>query len=96
MSSGVWKIVDTPYYQRALKRFLKKHPDLRQAYGNAIRLLAANPHAPSLKLHAFGGTHASEYAASITYSYRMTLTIAVIEHQIVLLDVGAHDDVYRR
>ncbi len=96
MSSGVWKIVDTLYYQRALKRFLKKHPELRQAYDDVIRLLAANPYDPSLKRHALGGKHAGEYAASITYSYRMTLTLAVIEHQIVLLDVGAYDDAYRR
>jgi hypothetical protein len=26
----------------------------------------------------------------------MILTIVVIEHQIVLLDIGSHDNVYRR
>lgn len=96
MSSGVWKIVDTPHYQRALKRFIKKHPDLRQAYSYVIRLLAINPHDPSLKLHALGGTHAGEYAVSITYGYRIMLTLAVIEHQILLLDIGSHDDVNRQ
>jgi len=92
----VWKIVDTPYYQRALKRFLRKHPDLRQTYDAVIRLLVTDPYEPSLKLHSLGGTHAGEYAVSITYRYRMILTIAVIEHQIVLVDIGSHDDVYRQ
>jgi addiction module RelE/StbE family toxin len=96
MSSDPWKIVDTPYYQRALKRFLKKHPDRRRTYDDVIRLLASDPHAPSLKLHPLGGQQAGEYAVSVTYTYRMILTIVVIEHQIVLLDIGSHDDVYRR
>ncbi|MHB8648467.1 MAG: type II toxin-antitoxin system RelE/ParE family toxin [Thermomicrobiales bacterium] len=92
----MWKIVDTPYYQRALKRFLRKHPDLRQTYDDVIRLLVVNPHDPSLKLHALGGMHAGEYAVSITYRYRMILAIAIIERQIVLVDIGSHDDVYRQ
>lgn len=96
MNSDSWKIVDTPYYQRALKRFLKKHPDLRRSYNEVIILLAADPYAPSLRLHPLGGQHAGEYAVSITYSYRMILTIVVIEHQIVLLDIGSHDEVYRQ
>lgn len=96
MSSDLWKIVDTPQYQRALKRFLTKHPDLRRTYDDIILLLAVNPHEPSLRLHPLSGKHAGEYAVSITYSYRMTLTLAVIEHQIILLDIGSHDDAYRR
>ena len=96
MSSSLWKIVDTPYYQRALKRFLRKHPDLRRTYDDVIRLLATDPYAPSLKLHPLGGQQAGEYAVSVTYTYRMILTIVVIEHQIILLDIVSHDDVYRR
>ncbi len=96
MSSGVWKSVDTPDYQRALKRFLKEHPDLRRSYDDGIHLLAANPHDSSLKLHPLDGKYAGEYAVSITYSYRIVLTLAVIARQIVLLDVGSHDDVYRQ
>jgi mRNA-degrading endonuclease YafQ of YafQ-DinJ toxin-antitoxin module len=96
MSSDLWKIVDTPYYQRALKRFLRKHPDLRRTYDDVVRLLATDPYAPSLKLHLLDGQHAGEYAVSVTYTYRMILTIVVIEHQIVLLDIGSHDDVYRQ
>ncbi len=79
-----------------MKRFLRKHPELRQAYDAVIRLLVTDPYEPSLKLHSLGGTHAGEYAVSITDKYRKILTIAVIERQIVLVDVGSHDDVYRQ
>ena len=92
----MWKIVDTPYYQRALKRFLRKRPDLRQTYDAVIRLLVTDPYEPSLKLHSLGGRHAGEYAVSVTYRYRMILTFAVIERQVVLIDIGSHDDVYRQ
>lgn len=32
-------------------------------------------------------------AVSLTYSYRLTLLVKVTEREIVLLDIGSHDDV---
>jgi mRNA-degrading endonuclease RelE of RelBE toxin-antitoxin system len=32
---------------------------------------------------------------SLTHSYRITLTVMVTEHEIILLDIGSHDEVYR-
>lgn len=34
-------------------------------------------------------------AISITASYRLTLTILISDKEIILLDVGSHDEVYR-
>jgi len=34
-------------------------------------------------------------AISITSSYRLTLTLLIADHEIHLLDVGSHDEVYR-
>ena len=34
------------------------------------------------------------HAVSVTYSYRITLTLKVTEKEIILHDVGAHDEVY--
>ncbi len=28
------------------------------------------------------------------YSYRITLTLQITEHEILLLDIGSHDEVY--
>ena len=33
-------------------------------------------------------------AVSLTYSYRTTLTLQITEHEILLLDIGSHDEVY--
>ena len=35
------------------------------------------------------------HAVRLTYSYRVTLTFAIREKEIVLLDIGSHDEVYR-
>ena len=35
------------------------------------------------------------HAVSITYSYRITLTLKITEKGIILLDIGSHDEVYR-
>jgi mRNA-degrading endonuclease YafQ of YafQ-DinJ toxin-antitoxin module len=91
-----WTLIATEGYKRALKAFVKKHRDLTAAHARALRLLEVNPYDPSLKLHPLHGGHEGEWAVSITYSFRLTLTLVVIERQILLLDVGSHDDVYRR
>jgi hypothetical protein len=36
------------------------------------------------------------YAVSLTYSYRTILTLMVIEKEIILLDIGSPDEVYKR
>jgi mRNA-degrading endonuclease YafQ of YafQ-DinJ toxin-antitoxin module len=41
------------------------------------------------------GKLAGCYAVSLTYSYRITLTLMVSEKEIILLDIGSHDEVYR-
>ena len=34
-------------------------------------------------------------AVSVTYEYRIILTLEVTEREIILLDIGSHDEVYR-
>ena len=40
------------------------------------------------------GKLADCYAINLTYSYRITLTLFITEQEIVLLDIGSHDEVY--
>ncbi len=91
-----WTLIATEGYKRALKSFVKKHRDLIAAHARVLRLLEEDRYHPSLKLHPLHGRHEGERAVSITYSFRLTLTLVVIEHEILLLDVGSHDDVYRQ
>ena len=80
---------------RSAKKFLQKHPDLRDRFARLIDDLKDDPFQPHLKLHALGGKLEGIFAASISRSYRLTLSLKVTEKEIILLDVGSHDDVYR-
>jgi len=84
----------TEDYQRRAKRFLKRHPEMRQKYSKTLRLLEANPFHPSLRLHALSGRHQGLHSVSINLSYRITLEFLIQDERISPVDVGDHDAVY--
>ncbi|HEY6289320.1 MAG TPA: hypothetical protein VIW48_07725 [Nitrospiraceae bacterium] len=57
--------------------------------------LEANPFLPSLRLHPLSGELKGLHAVSVTHAHRITLTLRVTKREIVLLDIGSHDEVYR-
>ena len=57
--------------------------------------LESDPFQPHLDYHPLSGKLKGFQAVSITYSYRIILTIEITERQIILLDIGSHDEVYR-
>jgi mRNA-degrading endonuclease YafQ of YafQ-DinJ toxin-antitoxin module len=82
-------------YQKQAKRFFQRHPDIRPAYERVLADLTVDPFAPALRLHALTGALKGKWAVSLTYAYRITLTLRVSEKRIFLLDIGSHDEVYR-
>ncbi len=88
-------LVFTESYSRRAARWLKRHPDLRGTYLKTLQLLEANPHHPSLRLHALSGKLDGLHAISINLSYRITLEFLIEDDRIVLVNVGDHDAVYR-
>ncbi len=48
---------------------------------------------PSLRLHALQGQLTGLHAVSINLQYRITLELAVREHEIVLVNIGAYGEV---
>ncbi len=84
----------TEKYQQREAKFLKRHPELKSAYAKALRLLAENPFYPSLKLHQLSGNLSDLHAVSINLSYRITLELLITETEIILVNVGDHQDVY--
>jgi len=91
----VFTLVWTETFSRTAKRFLRKHPDLVGQFGAVVRQLERDPSHPRLKLHPLRGKHRGKHAVSLTYSYRIVLVIVVEDDEIVLLDIGSHDEVYR-
>ena len=92
----MYELVTTRHFMRSAKKFLRKHPDLRGRFAMLIDGLRDDPFQPHLKLHSPGGKLEGIFAVSITHSYRLTLTLKITEKEIILLDIGSHDDVYRK
>jgi len=89
-----WILVATAFFERRARKFLTKHPDLRPRFIETMEQLRSDPFEPGLRLHALSGKLQGMQAVSLTYSYRITLTVQVTEHEILLLDIGSHDEVY--
>ncbi len=91
----MFKLVWTASFVRAARKFMKKHPDLNARFAATLRQLERDPFAPSLALHPLGGKLKGIQAVSITGSYRIALTVLIGDGEIILLDVGSHDEVYK-
>jgi mRNA-degrading endonuclease YafQ of YafQ-DinJ toxin-antitoxin module len=89
-----YTLVFTERYTRIAARFLKRYPDMERAYEKTLALLQANPHHPSLRLHALSGRLQGVHSASINLANRIALQLLVTEREILPLDVGDHDAVY--
>jgi mRNA-degrading endonuclease YafQ of YafQ-DinJ toxin-antitoxin module len=91
----MYVLVWTAGFARAARRFAQRHPELRKTLAATLRDLEADPFQPHLRYHALGGKLKGLSAVSLTYTYRIVLTIAVTDQEVILLDVGSHDEVYR-
>ncbi|MBI5936564.1 MAG: plasmid stabilization protein [Betaproteobacteria bacterium] len=89
-----YTLVTTAFFERRARKFLTKHPDLRPRFIQTLEQLRNDPFEPSLKLHPLTGKLQGMQAVNLTYSYRITLALQVTEHEILLLDIGSHDEVY--
>ena len=89
-----WQLVFTDSYTKTALRFLRRHPELKAQYAKTLALLEANPHHPSLRLHALKGRLNGLYSVSINLSYRITLELLIDGERIIPVNVGSHDEVY--
>jgi len=88
----MYDLVTSPPFERKLKQFLRKHPELKTKVLQTFELLQHDPATPSLKTHGLTNKLKGRLAASITYEYRIVFSID--GHDIYLLTIGTHDEVY--
>lgn len=91
----MFTIITPQQFLRQARKFFKKHPDLKPRFGKLLADLQTDPFSPHLELHPLTGKLTGCHAVRLTYSYRVTLTLFITEGEIVLLDIGSHDEVYR-
>jgi len=89
-----WSLATTASFDRSARKFLTKHPDLRDPFSRILTQLSEDPFQPNLRLHGLSGKLSGLQAVSLTYSYRITLLMQVADHEILLIDIGSHDEVY--
>ena len=90
-----YTLIFTDSYNRRARKWLKKHPDLKNHYLKTLQLLQLNPSHPSLRLHPLKGRLQGLQSVSISLGHRITLEMLVSEAEIILVNVGSHDAVYR-
>jgi addiction module RelE/StbE family toxin len=90
----VYKIIFTESYVKRAKKFAKKHPELLNQYKKTLQLLEINPTHPSLRLHKLEGKLSDLFSISINMTYRITIDFIIKEKEIILIDIGKHDEVY--
>ena len=93
---SMYRFVWTAHFTRSAEKFKKRHPELRTKLAGILRDLEKDPFQPHLKYHRLGGKLEGIQAVSITDKYRISLTIVIAEKEITLLDIGTHDEIYRR
>ena len=90
-----YRLVFTHGYTRRAARFIRGHPELLSQYGKVLRLLEQDPFHPALRLHGLKGRLKDLHAVSINLRYRVTLLLLMTEQEIIPVDIGSHDEVYR-
>ena len=91
---ATYTLVWTETFTRTARRFLRTRPALRPTLASVLGKLENDPFDSSLRLHPLHGALEGKSAIRLTYSYRIVLRVEIREHEIFLLDIGSHDDVY--
>ncbi len=91
----VFTLVWTETFVRTAKKIFRRHPDLTGDFEIILKQLEQEPRTPHLKFYALQGKHKGKYAVSLTYAYRIVFILRITAKEVVLLDIGSHDEVYR-
>ncbi|MBI2851237.1 MAG: type II toxin-antitoxin system mRNA interferase toxin, RelE/StbE family [Chloroflexi bacterium] len=80
-------------FKRAYKRIVTASPDLKPKIAQALETFVANPHHPSLRTHKLSGKLKGLSAFVFAYDCRIVFQF-LDEQNILLIDIGKHDEVY--
>jgi len=89
-----YRLIYPESYNRRAKKFFRRHPELIRQYQKTLELLEIDPLHPSLRLHKLQGRLGDLSSISINMSYRILLYFEVQGDDIVLVDIGSHEQIY--
>ena len=91
----MYALVTTRHFDSSTAKFSRAHPELRRQLAKILRDLESDPFQPHLRVHPLSGSLEGLHAVSLTHAYRLTLMLRTTKREIVLLDIGSHEEVYR-
>ena len=91
----MYSLIFTESYEAKVKKFIKKHPEVKGQYEKTLKLLELNPYHPSLRIHKVNIQGEEVYSVSINISYRITIDLLIDKMEIIPINIGSHDDVYK-
>lgn len=83
----------SPSFRGSLKKWVRRHPDKAFLLIEKLLLFHADPFNPILETHQLTGKLAGLHAFSVAYDARIIIRI-VDDKNIILEDMGTHDEVY--
>lgn len=89
-------LILSPAFVRRVKRFLKKHPEVRDALDKTLARLEADAYDPLLKTHRLQGELRGSLSCTAGYDHRILFEIIDRggNEAILLQSIGTHDEVY--
>jgi mRNA-degrading endonuclease YafQ of YafQ-DinJ toxin-antitoxin module len=87
------RVFFTARFEKKLKVFQSRHPELSSAIEASVVAIAKNPRAVQLHTHSLNGVLSEYFAARVSRDYR--IVFALEPGRVIFLDIGTHDDVYR-
>jgi len=84
------QLIFSAKFDRQLRKITKNNPELKKKIFKTLELLSEYISHSSLKLHKLSGL--IHWSVSVSYSIRIIFHIK--KNQILLSDIGPHDDVY--
>jgi len=87
------KVIFSSSFERALKRRVKRNPDLEAIFIEKLEAFKKNPNDPELRNHKLKGDLAGFRAFSISFDLRVVFEVTP-EGYALFSDIGTHDDVY--
>lgn len=88
----------TSNFRRTLKKNIRQTPQRKDKFYNTLRLLQQDPLQPKLHTHKLKGELQECWACYVEYDTRIVFTFIdnpdSDSREILLLDIGSHDEVY--
>lgn len=90
------ELIPTSAFSRAVRKYLKRHPDAANRIQHTLETLSADAFTPSLRTHKLKGDLSDVWACSAGRDLRILFEFVDGENAgaILLLTVGNHDSVY--